>query len=64
MKKFFKGLGIFIKIILVLCLIFLAAYTIFCIIIPSAQNGMSFIDIIKNIAVAIWNSIKTLIGIK
>ena len=62
MKKFLKGLFIFMKMIIVLCLIFLSAYTVLSTIIPALQNGCGFIDIIKDIAVYIWTHIKALIA--
>lgn len=62
MKKLLKGLFIFMKVIIVLCLIFLSTYTILGIIVPALQNGGNFIDIIKDMAIYIWASIKSLVA--
>lgn len=63
MKKFLKGLFIFIKVIIVLCLIFLSTYAIFSTVLPLLQSGVGFIDMIKEIAIYIWASLKSILGI-
>ena len=63
MKKFLKGLFVFIKVIIVLCLIFLSTYAIFSAVLPLLQSGVGFIDMIKEIAIYIWASLKSILGI-